>query len=104
MSNLLNSEFVTVILALFIILYGVNLGKMELPCYIKNLFNNTIFRIVFLSLLLVYRFDNSPHVSLTIALAFVLTLDYLSVHEAKENFAYLESFENQNQYLQSQNR
>ena len=95
MSNLLDNEAVSVILALFIGLYALNLGKMELPHYIRNLFNNTIFRIVFLSLMLVYRFENSPHVALTVALAFVLTLDYLGHSEAKENFAYLEAFSNQ---------
>jgi len=99
MSNLLNNDFVTVLLALFIPLYALNLGKMELPCYIRNLFNNTIFRIVFLSLLLVYRFENAPHVALSVALVFVLTLDYLGNRETKENFAYLESFQNQSQSL-----
>lgn len=95
MNNLLDNQVVSVILALFIGLYALNLGKMELPPYIRNLFNNTIFRIVFLSLLLVYRLDNAPHVALAVALAFVLTLDYLGHSEAKENFAYLEAFTNQ---------
>lgn len=95
MNNLLNNEFVAVVLALFIVLYALNLGKMELPCYIRNLFNNTIFKIVFLSLLLIYPFEHSPHVALTVALVFVLTIEYLNNREIKENFAYLESFENQ---------
>lgn len=95
MTDLLNNEFTSIVLALFITLYGLNLGKMKLPCYIKNLFNNTIFRIVFLSLLLVYRFEKSPHVALTVALIFVLTLDHLNHNEIHENFAYLESFKHQ---------
>ncbi|QKF93943.1 hypothetical protein QKU48_gp0485 [Fadolivirus algeromassiliense] len=95
MSNLLDNEFIAVVVALFIGLYALNLGKMKLPTYIKNLFNNTLFRIVFLSLMLVYRFDNSPHVALTVALVFVLTLDYLSTEQIKENFEYYEAFKSQ---------
>ena len=95
MNNLLDNEFVAVLVALFIGLYALNLGKMKLPTYIKNLFNNTLFRIVFLSLMLVYRFDNAPHVALAVALAFVLTLDYLSTDQIKENFEYYEAFKYQ---------
>lgn len=92
MNSPLDNEFIAVIVALFIGLYALNLGKMKLPDYIKNLFNNTLFRIVFLSLMLVYRFDNSPHVALTVALVFVLTFDYLNTEQIKENFEYFESF------------
>jgi|LakMenE18May11ns_1017448.scaffolds.fasta_scaffold8760772_1 hypothetical protein len=99
MNNLLNNDAVNIALTMFIVLYGLNLGKMKLPTYIKDLFNNTIFRIVFLSLLLVYRFNNSPHVALTVALLFVLGLDYLYTQQIKENFIYLESFRSQLQPL-----
>lgn len=92
MNNILNNDYAIAIMALFISLYALDLAKMRLPTYIKNLFNNTIFRVVFLSLLLVFRFDNSPHVALTIALLFVLTLDYLNYNDVNENFAYLESY------------
>jgi hypothetical protein len=93
--KLFDNEIIAVIVALFVVLYAFNLGKMQLPCYIKNLFNNTIFRILFLSLLLIYNFESAPHVALTVALVFVLTLEYMSHDEIKENFAYLESFMNQ---------
>lgn len=95
MANLLDNEFIAVVVALFVVLYALNLGKMKLPDYIKNLFNNTLFRIVFLSLLLVYRFDNAPHVALTVALVFVLTLDYLNTEQVKENFEYFENFQHE---------
>lgn len=101
MSELLDNEWVAVAMSLFIVLYALNLGRMELPCYIKNLFNNTFFRILFLSLLLVYRFEKAPHVALTVALVFVLTLDYLSAEKTKENFAYLEAF---NEELENEER
>ena len=93
--ELLDNDWVGAALALFIVLYALNLGRMNLPCYIKNLFKNTFFRILFLSLLLIYRFEKAPHVALVVALVFVLTLDYISVEETKENFAYLEAFNSQ---------
>jgi len=95
MNNILNNDYIVAIMALFITLYALDLAKMRLPSYIKNLFNNTIFRIVFLSLLLVFRFDKAPHAALTVALLFVLTLDYLSYSDVSENFLYLESYINQ---------
>jgi len=92
MNNILDNEIVTVFMALFVTLYALNLGKMQLPPYIKKLFKNTIFRIAFLSLLLVYRFEKTPHVALTVAIVFVITLDYIADEEIKENFAYLQAF------------
>lgn len=68
---------------------------MELPNFLQNLFNNTIFKVVFLSLLIIYSFDKAPHVALIVALVFVLTLEYLNHEEIKETFAYYESFKNQ---------
>ena len=91
MNNVFNNELATVITPLFITLYALNLGKIRLPTYIINLFKNTIFKIAFLSLLLIYRFENSPHVALTVAIIFVITLDYISHEECKENFAYMEA-------------
>jgi hypothetical protein len=93
--EILDNDWVAAGLALFVTLYALNLGRMNLPCYIKNLFKNTFFKILFLSLLLIYRFEKAPHVALVVALIFVLTLDYLSVEETKENFAYLEAFNSQ---------
>lgn len=90
--DMVNNEYIAVLIALFIGLYALSLGRMKLPDYIRNLFNNNIFRVVFLSLLLIHNFNRSPHVSLAIALVFVITMQYISDQEIKENFAYLESF------------
>jgi predicted neutral ceramidase superfamily lipid hydrolase len=95
MQQVSNNDWIIPIIVLFIIIYALNIGKIELPCYIKNLFKNTIFRILFLSLLLVYKFEKAPYIALIIALIFVLTLDYLTIEETKENFAYLESLKTQ---------
>ena len=98
MSNfkqIMDNKYVTIALTFFLFLYGYTLSRVTIPNYIKNLFNNNIFRIVFLSLLLMYNFDESPSVALTIAFVFVLTLYYLDEQEMKENFYYLEAYTNQ---------
>jgi len=89
--GVLNTDTAAVMIALFVALYGLNLGRIELPGYIRNLFNNSIFRVVFLSLLLVFNFNKAPHVAIAVALIFVLTLNYLNQLEVRENFSYLET-------------
>jgi len=81
----LNTEYILVPLAILVAAY-VALPVMSIPNWLRNLFQNDIFRVLFLSLLLIYRFDNAPHVALAIALVFVLSLDYLSQLEQKEDF------------------
>lgn len=92
--SILDNDYAVVVLALFLGLYAYSLGRMGLPNYIRNLFSNNIFRVVFLSLLLTQNLDKSPHVAVTVALVFVITLHYLGEQEIKENFAYLEAFRN----------
>ena len=91
MDNLLDNQIIRAALILFIILYGLNLSKIKLPPYIKDLFNNTIFKIAFLSLLLMTNLHKDPHVAIIVSVVFVLTLEYLNNEEIKENFMYLES-------------
>ena len=95
MNNLFDYQIISISIILFLFLYGYNLGKMKLPSYIRKLFDNTIFKIVFLSLLLIFNFKNTPHIALVIAIIFVLTLDALNNQEAKENIMYYEAFVNQ---------
>lgn len=77
-------EVFSTILTIFLALYAALLGP-ELPKSIKNLFNNTIFRIIVL-FLVVYKGNKDPRLSIMIAIAFVLTLDYLHVMDTKEAF------------------
>lgn len=95
----LDQEPIAVLIALFIPLYALSLSRMDLPDYIRNLFNNTLFRIVFLALLLIFRFDKAPHVAFTVALIFVLTLDNISNKEVMENLTYLESLKQQKEKI-----
>jgi len=56
-----------------------------LSSYIKNLFDNPIFRIVVL-FIVVMKANKDPFFSLIIAISFVLTVNFLSVQQAKESF------------------
>lgn len=96
MSELDNNEIVMTVMIFAAILYGLSISNIKLPCSVKNLFNNIIFKMVFLSLILVYNFEKSPHIALTIAVVFILTLDYLNKEKMYENCAYLKSFIQQN--------
>lgn len=91
--SLINNDVIVIILAILVAMYA-SMVRVELPEYIKTLFRNNIFRVVLLSLLLMYGFRASPHVALSIALVFVLTLYFLNIEETKENFAFLERFKN----------
>lgn len=91
--SLVDNDVVVIILAIVVAMYA-SMVRVELPEYIKTLFRNNIFRIVFLSLLLIYSFRAAPHAALAISLVFVLTLYFLNIEETKENFAYLEKSKN----------
>lgn len=93
--DFLDNDYTAVAIALFLGLYAIILSRVELPDYVRNLFTNNIFRVVWLTLLLVFNFNKSPHTAIVVAMIFVLTLHYLNEREVKENFAYLESFRNQ---------
>lgn len=85
--SVLDNENVALGLAMFIAVYGYALARTELPKYIKDLFNNDIFKVVFLSLMLIANFNKLPHVAVTVALIFVLTLNYMNEQEIKERFS-----------------
>jgi hypothetical protein len=85
LASVLNNNYAVAIFALFITVYA-SLERVSLPPYVRNLFKNDVFRVVFLSLLLIYNFEKSPHVALFVALIFVLTLHYLNQQESRENF------------------
>ena len=89
--RVLNNDYVFVALSTFAALY-CSQSRVELPGFVRNLFENSIFRVVFLSLLLIYRFEKTPYVAIIVALVFVVTMQHLNNLEIKENFAYVEQF------------
>ena len=78
------STGITIGLGLYAALLGPNLPK-----FVKDLFNNTLFRILVLFLVVV-RGNKDPQMAIMIAVAFVLTLDYIYVRDAKETFKMIE--------------
>lgn len=85
---ILDNSYVKAILITFMVLYIATI-RPELPSYIKNLFNNPIFRIVVL-FIIVMKANKDPFFSLMIAISFVITLNCLSVQQAKETFKIVE--------------
>lgn len=86
-----DNEYAVGIVALITIVYA-SLARPTLPAWLTKLFKNDVFRVVFLSLLLMFNFEKSPHVALTVALVFVVTLHYINENDAKEQFGLLETF------------
>ena len=88
-----NNEYVKTILSMFLVLYA-SLARPELPDFIRKLFENPIFRILVLSLI-VYRGNKDPQLSLMIAIAFTVTLNLMAEQEVQEGFRQIEAFRNQ---------
>jgi hypothetical protein len=91
-SKVLNNEYVVGVLMIFTGIY-VAQYRPTLPTWVAKLFKNDIFRVVYLSLLLMIPLEKAPHVSIMVALVFVLTLNYLNKQEMQENFQLLEAFQ-----------
>jgi len=82
--EIFDSKYFSTTLILALGLYASLLGP-ELPEPVKNLFNNTIFRILLLFLVVV-RGNKDPRMAIMVAIVFVLTLDYIFAESAKETF------------------
>jgi len=81
---ILDNSYVKAIFITLMLLYVATI-RPELPSYIKNLFNNPIFRIVVL-FIVVMKGNKDPFFSLMIAISFVVTLNCLSAQQARETF------------------
>jgi hypothetical protein len=81
----IDDNVVLILLAFIVALYASMLCA-KLPNYIVALFRNDIFRVLFLSLLLIYSFKSKPEIALIIAIIFVITLEFLNYREAIENY------------------
>jgi hypothetical protein len=83
--SILNNNYVTAIIAIVIAVYA-SMIRVQVPPYIAKLFKSNIFRVVFLSLLLICKFNNSPHVAIAVAVTFVMTMHYLTNQEIRDKF------------------
>ena len=82
--DILNNKYFKSVILLIIVLYS-SLLKPKLPKIIKNLFKNSIFRILILSYV-VYIGNNDIKISLAVTVAFIVTMNYL--REAEVDLKY----------------
>jgi hypothetical protein len=78
--NVLNNEYLLVSLALFTTVYA-SMSRVTLPKFLVKLFKNDLFRVFYLSLLLMFNFNKAPHLAIIIAIIFVVTLNFISQEE-----------------------
>lgn len=83
--SILNNRWIVSTLYLLVFLYG-SYSRIMLPPNIVKLFNNPIFKFVFLSLILIVNFNKLPHVAVIIALTFLITMYYVHRQERFEKF------------------
>ena len=85
LSILHKNKMVSSVVSLFLVLYA-GMARPKLPSFIKDAFENPMFRVAILSLV-VYRGNKNPTQSLMIAVAFTVTMNTLNEQKAKESFA-----------------
>ena len=83
-SGFFQSKLSTAVTTLFLVLYA-GMAKPKLPNPIKKLFENDIFRIIILSLI-VYKGNKNTRLSLFIAIAFVISMNKINDNEINESF------------------
>ena len=88
--EVINNKYVSTAITIGLGLYAALLGP-ELPTFVKDLFQNTLFRMLILFLVVV-RGNKDPKMAIMIAVAFVLTLEYIYVNDTKEAFETIEGF------------
>jgi len=91
-SEVLDNKYFTTAITVILGLYAALLGP-NLPPFMQKLFSNTIFRI-FVLFLVVVSGNKNPKIAIMIAVAFVLTLDYIYAQQAKEAFRNVEKMRN----------
>ena len=77
-----NNKYTSTVLTLFLVLYG-GLAGPKLPKVVKNLFKESIFRIVFLALI-VYSGNRDVKLSIILGVVFVIGMHHLSNLETEQ--------------------
>jgi len=83
--TLFNDKKVSTVLSTFLILYG-GLASPQLPGFVKKLFENRIFKILILSLV-VYSSNKDPKFAIMMAVAFTITMNMLDRMTLEEKFS-----------------
>ena len=76
----LNNNWIYVTMYLFLFLY-IALSNIALPPIIIKLFENNIFRFVFLGSILLIDYNKAPHVVHLIAGTYIATIFYIYKHK-----------------------
>jgi hypothetical protein len=92
MFEILDNHYVSTILIILLIFWISLIGK-KMPKFVKKLFSNNIFRIFILFLIFV-RGTKDSSTSILLAIAFVLTLDYLRTNEKFESIEFFRNEDN----------
>ena len=84
LSDILNDKYISTALTIMIGLYAATLGP-NLPPFVKDLFSNSIFKMIVLFLVVV-RANKNPTMSIVIAVAFVMILEHIQKKDAFSAF------------------
>tara|TARA_B100000524_G_C23651399_1_gene370263 strand:- start:1582 stop:2106 length:525 start_codon:yes stop_codon:yes gene_type:complete len=85
LSILFNNKFSSTIIIIILVGYA-SLVRNTVPLFIVKLFDNPIFRILVLSLI-IYKGNKDPKLAICIAIAFTITMNLISKQKILENFA-----------------
>lgn len=83
-SKIFDNVYISTFLVTILVLYASLLGP-KLPPIMKTLFDNPIFKIIILFMLVV-RGNADPSLAIMVVIVFVLTLDFLNTENEIEKF------------------
>jgi len=78
----MENKWISTSIIILLVLYASLLGP-NLPPMVQKLFDNVVFRIVILFFIL-FKANDDPSLALVMAIAFVMTLDYIHRKEVLE--------------------
>ena len=84
LSKIFKSERLSVLMTMFLVFYG-GYASPELPEPVLNLFENPVFRIFILSLIL-YKGNSDPQLSILVAIVYIVILDSCNKKKISEGF------------------
>lgn len=84
LSTSFNNNFFSSIITIILLGYA-SLVRKNVPLFIVKLFDNPIFRILILSLI-IYKGNKDPKLAIFIAIAFTVTMNLISKQKIFENF------------------
>jgi hypothetical protein len=84
LSKAVSNQYVSSAVSLFLVLYAA-MARPQLPEFVVGLFDNSVFRLAILSLV-VFMGGNNLQLSVMIAVAFTVTMNLLNEQKISEGF------------------